>query len=110
MGGGVKPWGGVDPGGRWESFLAARELGDMNVSLDAARLRASLVAMASSDSQADRLAAKFLWLLPHNRFHVRLAWWKLLGQPSDGELFGAAEIYAYGALKRWWPWYSGSRD
>jgi hypothetical protein len=73
-------------------------------------VRRSLVLMATSLSDADRLAARFLWLLPDSRFHVRLAWWRLLNQPTDGELFAAAEIYAYGALKRWWPWWTGVRD
>jgi hypothetical protein len=66
--------------------------------------------MATSESGMDRLAARFLVILPGVRFHVPTAWWHLMGPFREEDCIHAAEPYAYHALKRWWPWFAGKRD
>jgi hypothetical protein len=68
-------------------------------------LRSSIFRMSISRSGRDRLAARFVFLLMHNRFHIREAWAQQCGLLADPAIADAAEYVAIGALTRWWSYY-----
>lgn len=65
-------------------------------------LRSSVFRLSVSRSGTDQLAARFVWLLIHNRFHVREAWAQQCGPLADPAIADAAEAWAGEALRRWW--------
>jgi hypothetical protein len=65
-------------------------------------LRSSVFRLSISRSGTDRLAAAFVFLLIHNRFHIREAWSAQCGILADPAIADAAEAWAMVALSRWW--------
>ena len=68
-------------------------------------LRSSLFRMSISRSGRDRLGARFVFLLMHNRYHVREAWAQQCGILADPAIADAADDVALAALYRWWGYY-----
>jgi hypothetical protein len=64
--------------------------------------RSSLFRLSVSSSGTDRLAAAYIWLLVHHRFHLRDAWARQCGPFADPGIADAAEPWAAEALRRWW--------
>jgi hypothetical protein len=68
-------------------------------------LRSSIFRMSISRSGRDRLGARFVFLLMHNRFHVGDAWAQQCGLLADPAIADAADDVALAALIRWWGYY-----
>jgi hypothetical protein len=56
-------------------------------------------------SRFDQMAARFVFLLMRNDYHVRNAWRELMGMMADEYAMEGAEIVAAKALDRWWRFY-----
>lgn len=68
-------------------------------------LRSSVFRMSISRSGRDQQAARFVYLLMHNRFHVREAWAQQCGILADPDIAAWADDVALAALTRWWSYY-----
>ena len=68
-------------------------------------LRSSIFRLSISRSGRDQQAARFAYLLMHNRFHVREAWAQLCGPFADPGIAHAADDVAHAWLARWWAYY-----
>lgn len=64
-------------------------------------LRSSVFRLSISRSPTDQSAARFVFLLMHNRFHVREAWTAQHGPFALPDTDSAAEAWAMEALRRW---------
>ena len=99
-GGGSKFW-----RGRFKVYRSSRSQAVTDAGEWVFPLRSSLSRMADSESEVDRVAAFYLFLLCESRFHARSAFAKLIGALADQTAVVAADVWSSEALRRWWPFY-----
>jgi hypothetical protein len=68
-------------------------------------LRSSIFRMSIARSGRDQVAARFVFLLMRNRFHVRDAWAQHCGPFAHPDIASAADDVAFAWLERWWTYY-----